>query len=241
MVNIVNDERSRNLVKSFLEVAARSYIGMYDMLNGEGRLPPKSEFFICGGACFAKSVELDKAIDLICARCHDRAEASHDDDVIECLWLAVADVLPQGGIGSLVRHVKVLFERLEGVVRGERLYINDNHVIHLHSGPISIGPVRAIKSSSLTDISSAAEITFGLNITRGRGDSFSSLTQSRTIRRDINPICGPASPIPGASYMVSSMSSATLRSSSVTSVTGSTTFFRRGSGWIRMGLFMRFM
>ncbi|TXI85911.1 MAG: hypothetical protein E6Q40_07150 [Cupriavidus sp.] len=184
MVNIVDDGRSRSLVKSFLEVVRSSYIGDYGSLVGERRLPPKSEFFTCGGACFAKSMELDEAIDLICARCHDRAEASHDDDVIECLWSAVADVLPQGGAGSLVGHVKTVLEKLERVVRGERLYINDNHVIHLHAGPISIGPVRAISSSSLTEILAERHPDAFWLLTGG-----SSKARDAVLRPNMSPVC----------------------------------------------------
>ena len=62
--------------------------------------------------------------------------------------------------------------------------------------------------------------------------------QSITITRFVTPTCGAASPMPGAAYIVSSMSAPSRLTSSVISVTGSQTFLRRGSGWIRMGRIM---
>ena len=78
-------------------------------------------------------------------------------------------------------------------------------------------------------------MTAGFNRTIGRGATSGSLMQSITRIRFISPICGPARPTPGASYMVASMSAAARRSSSVISVTGSQRFFRRGSGCSRIG------
>src|SRR5262249_11901320 len=49
------------------------------------------------------------------------------------------------------------------------------------------------------------------------------------------PIWGAASPMPGAAYIVSSMSSISRRTSSSTFSTGLDFFLRRGSGAVRMG------
>src|SRR5690625_4278600 len=68
--------------------------------------------------------------------------------------------------------------------------------------------------------------------------SSSRWEQSMTSSRAFTPICGAANPMPGARYMVSNMSCASLRRSSSISETGSQTFFRRGSGWMRMGRIM---
>ncbi len=57
-----------------------------------------------------------------------------------------------------------------------------------------------------------------------------SRARSMTTMRFGTPICTAASPMPGASYMVSSMSSMILRTASVTSVTGGETCRNIGSG-----------
>ncbi len=74
----------------------------------------------------------------------------------------------------------------------------------------------------------------GLISTMGRfsvsGSRLASITNSRTPA----PTCGAARPTPGASYIVASRSAASDSISGVTRATGSATFFRRGSGWIRI-------
>lgn len=83
--------------------------------------------------------------------------------------------------------------------------------------------------------SSDRQVTSGLAMTSGRGSASSSLTQSRTTRRRPTPTWGAARPMPGAAYMVSSMSSARRRRSSSKLVTGFATARRRGSGCRRIG------
>ena len=63
----------------------------------------------------------------------------------------------------------------------------------------------------------------------------SSLARSMTTMRFITPIWGAASPMPGASYMVSSISLANVLISSSTVSIGSATARRRASGMTRMG------
>ena len=62
----------------------------------------------------------------------------------------------------------------------------------------------------------------------------SSLAGSMTMTRREMPICGAASPMPGASYMVASMSSISLRSSSSTRSTGLACLRKIESGMVRM-------
>lgn len=164
---IVRDEQARTCVKGFLEAVERSYLGTLGALRSEARFPPQCEFFICGDMCFAKSSEIDKAISLICARCHARAEASHDRDVIECLWSTVAEIVIKFGIKDFSQHRDILLEKIEMLVCGERVYINDNHVIHLKSGPITIGPVRALMAKNLSEILSERHPDAGWLLTSG--------------------------------------------------------------------------
>ena len=63
----------------------------------------------------------------------------------------------------------------------------------------------------------------------------SSRSMSSTTTRFSTPTCGAASPMPGASYIVSSMSSMSWRTPASTVSTGRDFFFRRGSGAVRMG------
>ena len=63
----------------------------------------------------------------------------------------------------------------------------------------------------------------------------SSLAGSMTISRRETPICGAARPMPGASYMVASMSSISRRSSASTRSMGFAFLRRIGSGMVRMG------
>src|SRR4029077_15586830 len=58
---------------------------------------------------------------------------------------------------------------------------------------------------------------------------------SSTITRFSTPTCGAARPMPGAAYMVSSISSMSWRTSASTVSTGLDFFLRRGSGAVRMG------
>src|SRR5216684_6049513 len=58
---------------------------------------------------------------------------------------------------------------------------------------------------------------------------------SSTITRFSTPTCGAARPMPGAAYMVSSISSIRRRTSASTVSTGLDFFLRRGSGAVRMG------
>src|SRR5690348_12228730 len=62
----------------------------------------------------------------------------------------------------------------------------------------------------------------------------SSRSMSITITRRSSPICGAARPMPGASYIVSSMSSINWRTSASTEATGLDFFLRRESGAVRM-------
>jgi len=82
---------------------------------------------------------------------------------------------------------------------------------------------------------SEAQVMQGFKRTMGAAAAPSSLTQSITNSRLITPICGAANPMPGASYMVSSISSAKRSIAGVTSEIGIASFFRRGSGWIMIG------
>src|SRR4051812_16708434 len=63
----------------------------------------------------------------------------------------------------------------------------------------------------------------------------SSRARSITITRCSAPTCGAARPMPGALYMVSSMSSMSRRTAASTFLTGSATRFSRGSGATMMG------
>src|SRR5689334_2802337 len=74
----------------------------------------------------------------------------------------------------------------------------------------------------------------GFAMRRGCGSS-SSRAMSTTITRLSAPTCGAARPMPGALYIVSSMSSISRRTSASTFATGAATFFRRGSGAVMMG------
>ena len=59
---------------------------------------------------------------------------------------------------------------------------------------------------------------------------------SMTITLRGTPTCTAASPMPGASYIVSSMSSMSLRISSSTFSTGFEIVFKRGSGAVKIFL-----
>src|SRR4249919_4246112 len=63
----------------------------------------------------------------------------------------------------------------------------------------------------------------------------SSRSMSSTITRFRTPTCGAARPMPGAAYIVSSISSIRRRTSSSTVSIGFDFFLRRGSGAVRMG------
>src|SRR5437868_2855514 len=58
---------------------------------------------------------------------------------------------------------------------------------------------------------------------------------SSTITRFSTPTCGAARPMPGAAYIVSSMSSMSWRTSASTASIGLDFFLRRASGAVRMG------
>src|SRR6185369_5871225 len=62
----------------------------------------------------------------------------------------------------------------------------------------------------------------------------SSRSMSSTITRVSAPICGAARPMPGAAYIVSSMSSISWRTAASTEATALAFFLRRGSGAVRM-------
>src|SRR5476651_192370 len=64
----------------------------------------------------------------------------------------------------------------------------------------------------------------------------SSRSISSTTTRLSSPICGAARPMPGAAYIVSSISSMSWRTPASTVCTGRDFFLRRGSGAVRMGL-----
>src|SRR5471030_771173 len=64
----------------------------------------------------------------------------------------------------------------------------------------------------------------------------SSRSISSTTTRRSSPICGAARPMPGAAYIVSSMSSMSWRTPASTVFTGRDFFLRRGSGAVRMVL-----
>src|SRR5471030_1972219 len=64
----------------------------------------------------------------------------------------------------------------------------------------------------------------------------SSRSISSTTTRRSSPICGAARPMPGAAYIVSSMSSMSWRTPASTVCTGRDFFLRRGSGAVRMVL-----
>ena len=68
----------------------------------------------------------------------------------------------------------------------------------------------------------------------GVGVSFSS-ARSSTIARLSTPTWFAARPMPGAAYIVSSMSSSRRRTVSSTTETGLATAFRRASGAMTMG------
>ena len=76
----------------------------------------------------------------------------------------------------------------------------------------------------------------GLISTSGCCSSSSPAVSSTTRRREW-PIWGAARPIPGAAYIVSSMSSASRRSSSSTRSIGAAVFRRMGSGSVMIGSF----
>jgi len=61
-------------------------------------------------------------------------------------------------------------------------------------------------------------------------------SRSITITRLGTPICTAARPMPSAAYMLSAMSSMSVRISSVTTSTSVEIAWRRGSGAVRMGL-----
>src|SRR3954471_21191688 len=64
----------------------------------------------------------------------------------------------------------------------------------------------------------------------------SSRSMSSTTTRFSSPTCGAARPMPGAAYIVSSMSSISRRTSASTEATGLDFFLSRGSGAVRMVL-----
>ena len=104
--------------------------------------------------------------------------------------------------------------------------------------PLDLGIiVRDRQAAFLVDRALVAELsrTSGLMKTCGAGGS-PSLARSMTSMRSGSPTWIAARPMPGASYMVSSMSSASFSSGASTRSTGLETWRRTGSGRMMSGL-----
>ena len=133
-------------------------------------------------------------------------------------------------LNLLDRRVTVGAHRLDPGVQ-ERRTIPESQLLEPIEGAI-VGSGASYSAKSVLDC-----VISGLISTIGSGLAAPSsrFEQSITSMRRLIPICGAASPRPGASYIVSSISWARTRISSSISVMGSQSLRKRGSGWIRIG------
>lgn len=107
-----------------------------------------------GGVYFRTDRKTLETLRTVCAKCHALigADASNDQDAIDYLWRAAADLLREEVGQPIEGKATEVLRGLEAHLSAEHTYINNNHVVLLkgRGSAVTIGPVRAIRSAVLS-------------------------------------------------------------------------------------------